>query len=183
MPIRTLRLFIETVLPHSPMTKVSLFDSTDRLLKDSDRLRSLKRICSSSHHIPIRFTLINPVTSLANCSCLSPPIENNLSSSPTIIQEEKIEQILSTCSFTHPNAAPIPTKIVNLLTLPSFPINFYPDEAMMNHIPAEFGEICPPLPNQYCISKKMTHHISSDFPLDLSLKKHPISTQTNWIKT
>jgi hypothetical protein len=206
MPIRILRLFIETVLPHSSMIKViitnkimkflfsysqvSMFDLNDRLLKDSDRLRSLKHTRSSSNYIPIRFTLINTVTSLANCSCLLPPIEYGSSSSPTIIQQDTIDQILSTCSITQQTStlSPYLSSIgsVNRLTPTSLQIDDL-DEATMDRITSQYGEICSPLPESKYY--RNIHDYSLDIPLDLSMKKHSLSSldslssQTKWIKT
>jgi hypothetical protein len=210
MPIRMLRLFIETVLPHSSMIKViinsnktmkflffysqvSMFDLNDRLLKDSDRLRSLKNTRSSSNYIPIRFTLINTVTSLANCSCLLPPIEYGSSSSPTIIQQDTIDQILSTCSITHQTSTLSPYLSSssigsgNRLTPPSLQIDSDLDEATMDRITSQYGEICSPLPESKYY--RNIYDYSLDIPLDLSMKKHSLSSldslssQTKWIKT
>jgi hypothetical protein len=52
---------------------------------------------------------------------------------------------------------------------------------MMDQITSEFGEICPPLSKskRYCVSQEF----SLDIPLDLSMKKHPLSSQTNWLRT
>lgn len=138
--------------------------------------------------------MLNTITSLTHCSCLSPPIEDDLSSSPTIIQQETIEQILSTCSITQQTSSispclssfspPSPHRsigICNLLTPSSFLIDCEPDESMMDQITSEFGEICPPLSKskRYCVSQEF----SLDIPLDLSMKKHPLSSQTNWLRT
>jgi len=205
MPIRMLRSFIETVLPHSSMIKViinsnktmkflffysqvSMFDLNDRLLKDSDRLHSLKHTRSSSNYIPIRFTLINTITSLANCSCLLPPIEYGSSSSPTIIQQDTIDQILSTCSITQQTSTLSPylsssssIGSVNRLTPPSLQIDSDLDEATMDRITSQYGEICSPLPESKYY--RNIHDYSLDIPLDLSMKKHSLSSQTKWIKT
>ena len=187
MPIRFIRLFIEKILFHSPMTKVihisekrnkesfilsivlfqiSIFDSNDRLLKDSDRLRSLKHSCSSSplFHIPLRFTLMNTVTSLTNCSCLSSSIEHNSSSSssPSIIQRENIEEILSTCSLAQQttsyssclfsplisNRFPSHLEVSTHLSSTPFVNKGDREELTIDQILAEFGEICPPIPKR-----------------------------------
>ncbi|CAF1472932.1 unnamed protein product [Rotaria magnacalcarata] len=193
MSIRILRLLIERILLYSPTTQVSIFDSHDRLLKDSDRLRSLKRICSSSpsYCIPIRFALMNNVTSFANCSCLSPSIELNSSSSslPTIIRQESIEQILSTCSII----SQIPSLPSRLLSLSSQnfsnnPMNFSYSQnntslkfidsnqnmQLINQRISEFGDISSTLMKrkQYDEPKTIISEISLDIPLDLTIKKH-----------
>jgi hypothetical protein len=162
---------------------MSIFDSNDRLLKDSDRLRSLKHTWSSSHHIPLRFTLVNTVTSFAHCSCLSPLDELDSSPSPSIIQQETIEQILSTYSLppqtsSSPTPSNSPIEIANLLTPPSLQIDCEPDTLMMDYITYKYGEICP--------SKTIAQKFAFDMPLDLSMKKHslsPFNSQSRWIET
>ncbi|CAF0977542.1 unnamed protein product [Rotaria sordida] len=205
MPIRIIRLFIERSLFYSPMTKISIFDSNNRLLKDSDRLCSLKHTCSSSsHYIPLRFQLKNMITSISNCSCLSSSIEhdslssiehNSSSSSlPKIIQQENIEQILSTCSITQqPSSLPSclssssssssnlfynPIEISNLRNSKSFFIDSILDISMINHITSEFGEICSPLikRKRYHAPKNIIPDVSLDIPLDLRIKKHSLSS-------
>ena len=140
--------------------EVSIFDSNDRLLKDSDRLYTLKSTDSLSDYILLRFTMINTITSLAHCSCLSPSIETDLSSLPTIIQPEAIDQILSTCSIAQTIVPPSPSSLSSPPYRSGFLIDSDPDESTMDLITSEFGEICP------------------DYPLDLSMK-----SQTKWIKT
>ena len=62
------------------------------------------------------------------------------------------------------------------------------DQAMIDEITSQFGEICPPVvkKNRNGVSKKMS---SSNVPLDLSMKKRPSSSfdmfasQPKWIKT
>jgi len=171
MPIRILRSYIEQVLPHSPMTQVSIYDSNDRLLNDSIRLKDLSSSTSSSH-IPLRFTMMNTVTSFGHCLCSSPssPIKISSSFSPTIIRRETINRTLSTCPLvpTPPHSpssstsiSPIisknPMPIVNLLTPPS-PSHYSSflidnivetntnDQSIIDKITSEFGEICPSLP-------------------------------------
>jgi hypothetical protein len=222
MPIAILRSYIQQILPHSSMTQVnitfhfipynslfllhqvSLYDSNDRLLKDSDLLRSLKST-TSSIHIPIRFTLFNTITSLGHCLCSSSSIQQKLSfssSSPTIIKRETIDQTLSTCSLIPPtstfvyspclSSSPPPSSetsnsisIVNLLTPPlshsSFLIENIVDsnQSIIDEITSKFGEICPPLQpkkSRNRLSKKVVSTYSSNIPLDLSLKKRPSSS-------
>ncbi|CAF2589022.1 unnamed protein product [Rotaria sp. Silwood2] len=175
MPIRILRSYIEKVLPHSPMTQVSIYDSNDRLLNDSIRLKDLSSLSSSSSsYIPLRFTMINTITSFGHCLCSSPspssPIKNASSFSPTIIRRETINRTLSTCPLvpTPPHSpssstsiSPIvssnPMSIVNLLTPPSPPhySSFLidnivesntNDQSIIDRITSEFGEICPSIP-------------------------------------
>jgi hypothetical protein len=67
---------------------------------------------------------------------------------------------------------------VNRLTPPSLQMDYDLDEATMDRITSQFGEICPPLPES-----KYYHDYSLDIPLDLSMKKHSLSSQTKWIKT
>jgi hypothetical protein len=223
MPIAILRSYIQQILPHSSMTQVniyafhfiysrtisflhqvSLYDSNDRLLNDSDLLYSLKNT-TSSIHIPIRFTLFNTITSLGHCLCLS-SIEQKTSSSSTIIKRETIDQTLSTCSLIPPTSTPTSTSvyspclssspslsnessnsisIVNLLTPPlshsSFLIENIVDsnQSIIDEITSQFGEICPPLPpkkSRNRLSKKLVSTYSSNIPLDLSLKKRPSSS-------
>jgi hypothetical protein len=105
--------------------------------------------------------MINTVTSVAHCSCLSPPIETDLSSLPTVIQLETIDQILSTCSIAQTTVPLSPSSLSSMdICQPSYRSSFLidsePDESTMDLITSEFGEICP------------------DYPLDLSMK---------WIKT
>ncbi|CAF4132542.1 unnamed protein product [Rotaria sp. Silwood2] len=192
MPIRIIRLFIEASLYHSPTTEVSIFDSNNRLLKDSDRLRSLTDKCSSSsNYISLRFQLINNVTSLPNCSCLSSSIEHNSSSSslPKIIQQENIEQILSTCSIAQqpssclsssssPNLFHNPIEISNLAKSTSFFIDSILNISMINEITSEFGEICVPLKKRkrYYAPTEIIPELSLDIPLDLRVKKHSLSS-------
>jgi hypothetical protein len=183
--------------------QVSLYDSNDRLLNDSDRLHSLKTT-TSSIHIPIRFTLFNTITSLGHCLCLS-SIEQKTSSSSssTIIKRETIDQTLSTCSLipltstsvyspclssTSPslsNESSNSISIVNLLTPPlshsSFLIENIVDsnQSIIDEITSQFGEICPPLPvkkSRNRLSKKVISTYSSNIPLDLSLKKRSSSS-------
>lgn len=101
--------------------------------------------------------MINTVTSLAHCSCLSSPIDTHLSSLPNIIQPETIDQILSTCSIAQTTVPPSPSSLSSIDTCQpfirsSFQIDSDPDESTMDLITSEFGEICP------------------DYPLDLSMK-------------
>ncbi|CAF0963813.1 unnamed protein product [Rotaria sp. Silwood1] len=195
MPIRIIRLFIEASLFHSPMTKVSIFDSNNCLLKDSDRLSSLKHKCSSSpYYISLRFQLINNVTSLANCSCLSAPIEHNSSSSylPSIIQQENMEQILSTCSIisqpspfsscllpsssssssSFPNLFDNPIAIADLRHSTSFFVDSILNISMINQITSELSEKCLPLikRKRYRVPKKVIPELPFDIPLDLRIK-------------
>ncbi|CAF1220404.1 unnamed protein product [Adineta steineri] len=195
MPIRSIRSFIETILPYSKMIKVSIFDINNRLLKDSDRLYSLKHTCSSSNYIPLRFTLTNTITSLANCSCISPSMESNSSSLPTIIEQESINQILSTCAITQQtsgfstNLSSLPLSdrskttqdFVNVLQPLPVDIGLDLNQEMIDRITTEFGEICPSLPTLKRHSDNQDY--SSDHPLDLSMKKHSLSSQSKWIKT
>ena len=94
-----------SISPLPLLRQVSLFDANDRLLNDADLLRSLTKTPSSTH-IPVRFTLINTITSFAHCPCSSSSsaIEQkpSTSSSPSIIQRGTIDQTLSTCSFIPP---------------------------------------------------------------------------------
>jgi hypothetical protein len=222
MPIAILRSYIQQILPHSSMTQVnitfhsisynsllllyqvSLYDSNDRLLKDSDLLRSLKNT-TSSIHIPIRFTLFNTITSFGHCLCSSSSSssiqQKTSSSSPTIIRRETMDQTLSTCSLIPPtstfvyspclsssppsNETSNSISIVNLLTPPlshsSFLIENIVDsnQSIIDEITSKFGEICPPLPTKKSrnrLSKKVVSTYSSNIPLDLSLKKRPSSS-------
>ncbi|CAF3171961.1 unnamed protein product [Rotaria socialis] len=215
MPIRILRSYIEKVLPHSPMTQVSIYDSNDQILDDTIRLKDLSL---SSSYIPLRFTMMNTVTSFGHCLCSSPssPVKSCSSFSPTIIRRETINRTLSTCPLvpTPPHSpssstsiSPIVSKssmpIVNLLTPPSPPhySSFLidnivesncNDQSIIDKITSEFGEICPSLPSvkakRQRIFKKMSpKSLSSDIPLDLSVKKRPssfdlFSTQSKWLK-
>jgi hypothetical protein len=101
--------------------------------------------------------MINTITSLAHCSCLSSPIDTRLSSLPSIIQRETIDQILSTCSIAQTTVPSSPSSLSSTDTCQpnirsSFLIDTELDESTMDLITSEFGEIC------------------SDYPLDLSLK-------------
>ncbi|CAF1683438.1 unnamed protein product, partial [Adineta ricciae] len=51
------------------------------------------------------------------------------------------------------------------------------DQAMIDEITSQFGEICPPVvkKNRNRLSKKTVAKISSNIPLDLSMKKRPSS--------
>ena len=91
--------------------------------------------------------MINMITSLAHCACLSSPIDTHLSSLSSIIQKETIDQILSTCSIAQSTIPSSPSSLSS-----GFLIDCEPDESTMDYITSEFGEICP------------------DHPLDLSLK-------------
>ncbi len=174
---------------------------------------------SSSSHIPLRFTMMNTVTSLGHCLCSSPssPIKSSSSFSPTIIRRETINRTLSTCPLvpTPPHSpsslttsiSPIIPKtsmsIVNLLTPPSpshyssFLIDNIVDsntnqQSIIDKITSEFGEICPPIPllkpkRQRIFKKLIPKSLSSDIPLDLSMKKRPssfdlFSIQSKWLK-
>ncbi|UJR20573.1 hypothetical protein I4U23_023699 [Adineta vaga] len=178
MPIRTIRLFIESIIPYSSMIKISIFDADDRLLKDSDRLCSLKHTTNVSNYIPLYFTVINSITSLTNCSCLSPSIEFN--SSSTIISSDKIDQILSTYSVRQSISTNRPSSFHIFKFLPTkFDIEL--DEASINQITSEFGEICPSLCNlERCASMQ---DCSLDVPLDLSMKSHALTSPIKWIET
>jgi hypothetical protein len=126
------------------------------------------------------------MTSIGHCLCSSPSIEQT-SSLSTVIQQETIDQILSTYSFNRLTAVSpclsasfsstlfeCPMSPVNLLTPASCVIDSEPDESMMDQITSEFGEICPPLskPKRYRLPKRFMQKISSDIPLDLSMKKN-----------
>lgn len=154
--------------------KVSIYDSNDKLLNDSICLKELvsSNSSSSSSHIPLRFTMINTVTSFGHCLCSSPssPIKNCSSFSPQVIQRETINRTLSTCSLvpTPPHSpssstsiSPVvsksPMPIVNLLTppSPSYFSSFLIDnivesngnnQSIIDKITSEFGEICPSMP-------------------------------------
>ncbi|CAF5013835.1 unnamed protein product, partial [Rotaria sp. Silwood1] len=99
---------------------VPLYDSNDRLLKDSDLLSTLKT-STSLFYIPIRFTLFNRITSLDHCLCSSSSSiqQKTLSylSSSTIIKRETIDQILSTCSLIPPSSSSV---ILPCLSLSSY---------------------------------------------------------------
>jgi hypothetical protein len=131
------------------------------------------------------------------------------SSSPTIIKQETIDRTLSTCSFAQPTPispclsslssieSPHSISIVNLLTPPSSLIENLTDSTTVNdqsiidEITSQFGEICPPLPKKvrYRLPKKVVSTLSTNLPLDLSLKKRRppsfdlFSSQAKWIKT
>ena len=145
--------------------QISIYDVNDRLLKDSDRLCSLKRTLSTTNYIPIYFALLNTVTSFANCSCILPAIE--CESSSTIIQSSAIEQILSTCTVITQ-----PTSTADILKPLPTVSNIVLDQIML-----EYDEICSPLPNLKRCSSIQDY--SMDVPLDLSLKSRTIP----WIKT
>jgi hypothetical protein len=172
-------------------------------LNDSIRLKDLSS--SSSSHIPLRFTMMNTITSFGHCLCSSPssPIKNSSSFSPNIIRRETINRTLSTCPFvsTPPHSpassiSPIlsnnPMPIVNLLTPPS-PSHYSSflidniveshtnDQSIIDKITSEFGEICPSLPplkakRQRIFKKLIPKTSSSDIPLDLTIKKRPPSS-------
>ncbi|CAF1056210.1 unnamed protein product [Adineta ricciae] len=174
MPIHILRTYIQQILPYSPMTQISIYDSNDQLLNDSICLKDLSPSPSSSLlvHIPLRFTMINTVTSFGHCLCSSPcsPIKS-LSFSPSIIQRETINRTLSTCplvptpphspssSTSHsPDLSKNSLPVVNLLTPPS-PSHYTSflienivdsnctDPSIIDKITSEFGEICPSMPS------------------------------------
>ena len=187
--------------------QVSIYDSADRLLNDSARL---KEISSSSSSISLRFTMINTITSLAHCHCVSPSsvvVEkarlSSSSSSPTLIRRETIARTLSTCpliptppqspvSSLSPVLAENPMSIVNLLTPPS-PVPYSSflidnlvestNRSIIDQITSEFGEICPvSKPKRTRPAKK-----AGETPLDLTLKKRPPSfdlfpSQSKWLK-
>jgi hypothetical protein len=161
MPIRILRSFIEQVLPHSPtievttdslavdsfdeqrthfppfsssvLLQVCIYDANQRLLNDTDRLKDIS--CLSSSSLSLRFTMMNTITSLGHCTCasllsLSSIEHDRSSSSPPVIRRETIDRTLSTCPFvsTPPHSpfsslSSVPNEssmsIVNLLTPPS----------------------------------------------------------------
>ena len=175
-------------------------------MNNSDLLYSLKSTTTSSSflHIPIRFTLINRLTSFGHCLCSSFSIDNDISSSisyPKIIHHQSIDQILSTCSLISQttifspclSSSPISEtsnsiSVVNLLTPPlshsssssSFFIeNIIPSDnrSIIDEITSQFGEICPPLPKKRRnrSTKKLTSILDHHLPLDLSFKKRPSS--------
>jgi len=153
--------------------------------------------------------MMNTVTSLGHCLCLSPSspsITNACSSfSPTIIQRETINRTLSTCplvptppyspSSSTPTISPSLSKnsmpVVNLLTPPSsFSIENI-EQSIIDRITSEFGEICPKKPKRQRTFKKLIPKSSStsDIPLDLTVKKRPASStfdlfsmQSKWLK-
>jgi hypothetical protein len=137
-----------------------------------------------------------------------------------VIKRETIDQTLSTCSLIAPTSTsviyspclsssspPLPSSnelsnsisIINLLTPPSSHSSFLienlvdSNQSIIDEITSQFGEICPPLPPKKIrnrSSKKVISTYSSNIPLDLSLKKRPLSSsfdifssQTKWIKT
>lgn len=235
--------------------QVSLFDQHDQLLNDSHLLRSLTTTPPSSsnrtttdnmiQHVPIRFTLLNTVTSLSHCTCSNEQSTNSLfqpsSSNVNVIKQESINQTLSTCPLIPPTistststssspsklmnnelSSSIAVSIVNLLTPPSSTVSssagpsssssschssyrientVEPNQSIIDEITSKFGEICPPLPmsssssssrkkTRNRLSKKMMMSLSSNMPLDLSLKKRPLpssfdiySSQAKWIRT
>ncbi|CAF3422112.1 unnamed protein product [Rotaria socialis] len=201
MPIVILRSYIQQILPHSSMTQISFYDSNNCLLKDSDILSSLKRTMTSTTHIPIRFTLLNRVTSLGHCLCTSSieDINSSVSCQPIVIKRETIDKTLSTCSListecfspclssSSPNESSNSISIVNLLTPPSSHSSFLienivhakniDNQSIIDEITSQFGEICPPLPKKKRnrLSKKLISSYSSSLPLDLSVKKRPSS--------
>lgn len=198
--------------------QVSIYDSTDRLLSDSDRLKDFS--ISSNSHLALRFTLMNTITSLGHCVCASSSSStsssfassSSSSSTPTVIQRETINRTLSTCPLvpTPPHSprssvSPIrdesPVSIVNLLTPPSPPTqnssflienlveSSSTDPSLIDQITSEFGEICPTIKpkRQRLVKKSLPKSFSSDFPLDLTMKKRPssfdlFSTQSKWLK-
>ncbi|CAF1119377.1 unnamed protein product [Rotaria sp. Silwood1] len=172
---------------------VPLYDSNDRLLKDSDLLSTLKT-STSLFYIPIRFTLFNRITSLDHCLCSSSSSiqQKTLSylSSSTIIKRETIDQILSTCSLIPPSSSSVilpclslssysselsnSISIVNLLTPPlSHSSSSYlnennlNDQSIFDEITSQFGEICPPLPKNHEIvdQENCFQHIHQIFHL------------------
>jgi hypothetical protein len=57
---------------------------------------------------------------------------------------------------------------------------------MIDEITSKYGEICPPSPSlseQYCVTQEILHEVSLDIPLDLSMKKSPLSSQPKCLKT
>jgi hypothetical protein len=119
---------------------------------------------------------LNTITSLTHCSCLSSPIDDNLSSLPIIIQQETIEQILSTCSFPIQETSPM-SPCLSSPSSPNSSIGFCnllnPPSFFIDQILSKYGEICPSSPEseQYCVAKENLHECTLDIPLDLSMKK------------
>lgn len=102
--------------------KVSIYDAHDQLLDDTVRVGSLKQATTSStqcspssspFHIPIRFTMINTITSIAHCTCLtastlfSLPTKNDATvtsiTQPNIIHKDSLRRALSTCTVPTPS--------------------------------------------------------------------------------
>jgi len=140
--------------------QVSLFDPNDQLLNDSQLLRSLTTSTRSTNDIHH----IPIRFTLSHCTCSSPKVDSN--------------------------------SIVNLLTPPSSCHSSFlienlveSNQSIIDEITAKFGEICPPLPSSSS-RKRTRNRLSSNMPLDLSLKKRPLpssfdiySSQAKWIKT
>jgi hypothetical protein len=186
-------------------------------LNDTIRLKDLSSSSSSSHislRFTMMNTVTSFGHCL--CSSPSSPIKNSSSFSPTIIRRETINRTLSTCPLipTPPHSptsstsiSPIisknPMPIVNLLTPPS-PSHYSSflidnivesnsnNQSIIDKITSEFGEICPSLPplkpkRQRIFKKIIPKPSSSDIPLDLTIKKRPLSfdlfsIQSKWLK-
>lgn len=142
-----------------------IFDDNDRLLKDTDRLSSLKTF---SDYISLRFTLTNTITSIPHCPCLSTFTESTLSSSTAIIQPANIDQILPTCDIAQREQ----------------------DQSSSSFRSIEpFGLLTPTSESDECenislpLRKNKRFRLSEEmldcYPLDLSMKKTP----TDWNQT
>lgn len=117
------------------------------MLKDFQRLSSLRSTSSIStnFHIPLRFTLINLITDVPNCSCLT-STSDIFRSNP--IEKENFDEILSTFD------RPVKHNVIDIPTPPDSSNDVVLSESLINKITTEFGEICS----------------SIDRPVDLSLK-------------
>ena len=161
MPISILRSFIQTDSPtfllhtskQTNKQSISFIHSfffvgcrspsmirTDRLLDDAVQLHSLRSTPSSSS-IPLRFTLLNTITSIGHCSCSSP----FYSSSSFFVLDtadhssRDLFPPLSPRVRSQSRSSHVDCSIVNLLSPPSS------DQSMIDEITSQFGEICPPL--------------------------------------
>jgi hypothetical protein len=105
-----------------------------------------------------------------------------------MIQQETIEQILSTCSL--PPQIPLPTPpnvcdsligIDNILTPQSVTMDSELDQSTIDYITSEFGETYHH--KRYRRPKRFSQENALEIPLDLSMKNHSLSSQTKWIET
>ncbi len=210
-PLRSLQHTINSST-HLPI-RFTLFNTITSLGHCSCASPLSTQLNSSSSSSPtiIKHETINQT--LSTCSLIPP----TSTSSTTASSSSYSSSIYSPCLSSSPpssNHSVTSISIVNLLTPPASSSSSSPSTTSTSHasfvvekmvesneqqsiideITSQFGEICSPLPSATAAGKKKSRHrvskkvMSSNVPLDLSLKKRPcsfdlFSSQAKWIKT
>ncbi|CAF1645426.1 unnamed protein product, partial [Adineta ricciae] len=134
--------------------------------------------CSSLHH-PSSM-IYSPCLSSSSASVSSPPtLSASSSGSVSIVNLLTPPPSSSSCHSSTVNEHDSSSAATAIT-----------DQAIIDEITSQFGEICPAVvkKNRNRLSKKTVAKISSNIPLDLSMKKRPLSaldtfsSRPKWIK-